>query len=125
MPDALVCFISHLHLIWQLDAGVCCKLTLITAPLDLYHTVFPWRYPPIEVEQKGDQENNKLNLESNARMGKRTTKATHMDAYAINQYLSNLREPVVRSAIQALQLPPGTRGLDVESAVIHCYWQRL
>jgi len=36
-----------------------------------------------------------------------------MDANIINQYLPNLREPVVLSAIQALQLPPGTRGLDV------------
>jgi len=36
-----------------------------------------------------------------------------MDANIINQYLPNLREPVVRSAIQALQFPPGTRGLDV------------
>jgi len=46
-------------------------------------------------------------------MGKGTTKATHMDAYAINQSLSNLREPVVLSAIQALQFSPGSRGLDV------------
>ena len=46
-------------------------------------------------------------------MGKGTTKATHMGAYAKSKYLSNLREPVVLSAIQALQLPPGTRGLDV------------
>jgi demethylmenaquinone methyltransferase/2-methoxy-6-polyprenyl-1,4-benzoquinol methylase len=46
-------------------------------------------------------------------MGKGTTKATHMGAYEESQYLSNLREPVVLSAIQALQLPPETRGLDV------------
>ena len=46
-------------------------------------------------------------------MGKGTTKATHMNAYAKSRYLSNLREPVVHSAIQELQFPAGTRGLDV------------
>jgi len=34
-------------------------------------------------------------------------------AYTKSQYLSNLREPVVHSAIQTLQFPPGSRGLDV------------
>jgi ubiquinone/menaquinone biosynthesis C-methylase UbiE len=36
-----------------------------------------------------------------------------MDTYAHKLYLSDLlREPVIRSAIQALQLPSGSRGLD-------------
>ena len=36
-----------------------------------------------------------------------------MDTYAHKLYLSNfLREPVIRSAAQALQLPSGSRGLD-------------
>lgn len=35
------------------------------------------------------------------------------DAYARMLYLSDfLREPVIRSAIQALQLPSSSRGLD-------------
>jgi demethylmenaquinone methyltransferase/2-methoxy-6-polyprenyl-1,4-benzoquinol methylase len=46
-------------------------------------------------------------------MEKGTTKAPDMGAYAKSQYLSNLRKPVVHSAIQALQFPPGSRGLDV------------
>jgi len=36
-----------------------------------------------------------------------------MDTIAHKLYLSDfLREPVIRDAIQALQLPPGSRGLD-------------
>jgi ubiquinone/menaquinone biosynthesis C-methylase UbiE len=36
-----------------------------------------------------------------------------MDTYAHKLYLSDfLREPVIRSAIKALRLPPGSRGLD-------------
>jgi len=36
-----------------------------------------------------------------------------MDTYARKLYLSDfLREPVIRSAIQALQLPSGSLGLD-------------
>lgn len=46
-------------------------------------------------------------------MGKGTRIAAHMDANVKTQYLSNLREPVVHLAIQYLQFPPGTRGLDV------------
>lgn len=40
-------------------------------------------------------------------------KGPEMDAYAQRLAVSNpLIEPVVRSAIQALQIPPGSRGLD-------------
>jgi len=40
-------------------------------------------------------------------------KPPDMDAYAQKLAVSNpLAEPVIRSAIQALQLPPGSRGLD-------------
>ncbi len=40
-------------------------------------------------------------------------KAPDMDAYAQSLSLSDsLREPAIRSAIRALQLPPGSRGLD-------------
>ena len=46
-------------------------------------------------------------------MGKRITKATDMDAHTKSKYLSNLREPIIHSAIQALQFSPGNRGLDV------------
>jgi demethylmenaquinone methyltransferase/2-methoxy-6-polyprenyl-1,4-benzoquinol methylase len=46
-------------------------------------------------------------------MGKGTTKNPDMDAYEKCQYLLNLRDPVVHSAIQALQYTPGSRGLDV------------
>jgi ubiquinone/menaquinone biosynthesis C-methylase UbiE len=38
----------------------------------------------------------------------------HMDPYAKSLYLSyTLREPVMRAAMRALQLPPGSQGLDV------------
>lgn len=41
------------------------------------------------------------------------SKVPDMDTYAHKLYLSDfLREPAIRSAIQALQLPPGSRGLD-------------
>jgi len=41
------------------------------------------------------------------------SKVPEMDAYAQRLAVSNpLAEPVIRSAIQALQLPPGSRGLD-------------
>jgi ubiquinone/menaquinone biosynthesis C-methylase UbiE len=41
------------------------------------------------------------------------SKPPDMDAYAQKLAVSNpLADPVVRSAIQALQLPPGSRGLD-------------
>jgi ubiquinone/menaquinone biosynthesis C-methylase UbiE len=37
-----------------------------------------------------------------------------MDSYAKSLYLSyTLREPIMRAAIRALQLPPGSQGLDV------------
>jgi len=40
-------------------------------------------------------------------------KLPQMDAYAQRLAVSNpLQEPVIRSAIQALRLPPGSRGLD-------------
>ena len=40
-------------------------------------------------------------------------RAAGQDAYADKLYLSDfLREPVIRSAVEALQLPPGSRGLD-------------
>ena len=48
--------------------------------------------------------------ETNRNKGEITT---DMDAYAHSLAITNyLREPVIRSAIQALQLPEGTRGLD-------------
>jgi demethylmenaquinone methyltransferase/2-methoxy-6-polyprenyl-1,4-benzoquinol methylase len=46
-------------------------------------------------------------------MAKEATISPDMDRSIKHQYLSNLREPVVHSAIQALQFPPGSRGLDV------------
>jgi len=46
-------------------------------------------------------------------MGNAQRRAQDMDAYAHKLFLSDfLREPVIRSAIQDLQLPPGSRGLD-------------
>lgn len=38
---------------------------------------------------------------------------SRMNADEESQYLTNMREPVVHSAIQALQLPPGSKGLDI------------
>jgi len=46
-------------------------------------------------------------------MAKGTSKALDVDAYAESQFLSYLREPIIHSAIQTLQFPPGSRGLDV------------
>jgi demethylmenaquinone methyltransferase/2-methoxy-6-polyprenyl-1,4-benzoquinol methylase len=36
-----------------------------------------------------------------------------MDKSEKHRYLSNLRDPIVKSAIQSLQFPPGSHGLDV------------
>jgi demethylmenaquinone methyltransferase/2-methoxy-6-polyprenyl-1,4-benzoquinol methylase len=55
----------------------------------------------------------KYYLKGNAHIRKGTTKATDMDAHGKSQYLSTMREPVVHSAIQALQFPLESRGLDV------------
>jgi len=42
-----------------------------------------------------------------------TAKPPDRDAYAHKLYLSDfLREPAIRSAVRALELPPGSRGLD-------------
>jgi len=53
------------------------------------------------------------------------SKVPDMDTYAHKLYLSDfLREPAIRSAIQALQLPSGSRGLDAGLAAILCCWRR-
>jgi demethylmenaquinone methyltransferase/2-methoxy-6-polyprenyl-1,4-benzoquinol methylase len=42
-----------------------------------------------------------------------TSKVSDTDTYAHMLYLSNfLREPIIPSAIEALQFPPGSLGLD-------------
>lgn len=46
-------------------------------------------------------------------MGKGTAKTLDIDGYVKHQYLLNMRVPVVHSAIQTLQFPQGSRGLDV------------
>ena len=50
IPPLHAGFLSRPRLVEQLNAGVSCKLTLITDPPDLYQTVFPWYDPPTEVE---------------------------------------------------------------------------
>jgi demethylmenaquinone methyltransferase/2-methoxy-6-polyprenyl-1,4-benzoquinol methylase len=48
-----------------------------------------------------------------SKMADTAGKANEMDTYAHSLSVTNpLQEPVIRSAIQALQLPPGSRGLD-------------
>jgi ubiquinone/menaquinone biosynthesis C-methylase UbiE len=46
-------------------------------------------------------------------MAKYTKNNFRLNADTNSQQLTNLREPVVHSAIQALQLPPGSKGLDI------------
>jgi len=57
-------------------------------------------------------------------MGNEDRKAPDMDTYAQMLSLSNfLREPTLRSAIQALQLPSGSRGLDAGCGIgSHTLW---
>lgn len=45
-----------------------------------------------------------------------TSKVQDIDTYAHMLYLSNfLREPIIPSVIEALQLPPGSLGLEGET----------